>query len=217
MAKPHRRSVKDLQRGDHACVIYSDSAELIAIVADYLAEGLRRGERCWYVAFDDETAAVRTALRDHGVSVDAEIRRGALKLLSATEAYLLRGGFDPEQTLKVFSDAIEEALTDGFTGFRAAAEMSWALDPRGGTDRLASYEALLKTLFSSCPATGLCLYHRGSMPLAVIGAALATHPVARVDGSFAINPLYDPRVTGLAGVDARKAAAQLKRFETHSE
>ncbi len=47
----------------------------------------------------------------------------------------------------VFSDAIEEALSEGFTGFRAAANMSWALDLEGGTERLITYEALLRSLF----------------------------------------------------------------------
>ena len=48
-------------------------------------------------------------------------------MLCADEAYVLRGTFDPEATLRSFNDAIEAASTDGFTGFRAAAEMSWAL------------------------------------------------------------------------------------------
>jgi hypothetical protein len=29
--------------------------------------------------------------------------------------------FHPETTLQIFNDAIEQAYTDGFTGFRAAA------------------------------------------------------------------------------------------------
>lgn len=214
MAKPKPKTVGRLERGDHACVIYSTGEELSAIVSDYLVDGLRAGERCWYVAGDDETAAIRIALRERGVDCKMEAQRGALKLIPAEEAYLLRGGgFEPEHTMRVFNDAIEEALVDGFNGFRAAAEMSWALDPRAGTDRLISYEALLRSLFRSSPATGLCLYHRDSMPLQVLGAALATHPFARLDGQFGANPLYDATATRPGDIDARRVASQLKRFE----
>ena len=52
------------------------------------------------------------------------------------------------------------------------------------------------------------------MPLQVIGAALVTHPVARLDGEFTANPLYDAAVRRSADVDTRKAATHLKRFES---
>ena len=38
------------ERGDHVCALYSTTAELTREVAPFLAEGLRRRERCWYVA-----------------------------------------------------------------------------------------------------------------------------------------------------------------------
>jgi hypothetical protein len=44
----------------------------------------------------------------------------------------------------VFSNAIEQAFADGFNGFRAAANMSWALDLPDGPERLITYEALLR-------------------------------------------------------------------------
>jgi hypothetical protein len=56
-------------------------------------------------------------------------------LIPSSEVYLVHGKFDPEATIRVFNDAIEQSLTDGFSGFRAAAEISSALDPNGGIDR----------------------------------------------------------------------------------
>jgi two-component system, chemotaxis family, sensor kinase Cph1 len=122
--------------GDHICVIYSNIRELATTVGDFLADGLTKGERCWYVASGPEEHAVRVALRRASVDVETHTARGALRLIPASEAYLVHGQFDPEATMRVFNDAIEKSLADGFTGFRAAAEMSWALDPNGGLDRL---------------------------------------------------------------------------------
>ncbi len=183
------RTPEGFKPGDHVCCIYSNHAELAETVADFLAAGLRRNERCWYVASHREDRDVRAALRVRQIDVRNEIERGALRVIKATDAYLIDGKFNPEETVRVFNNAIEEALADGFSGFRAAAEMSWALD--GGLDRVIVYEALLRTTFAACRVIGLCLYHRKRMPVAIINGALATHPIAGENGRFALNPLYD--------------------------
>jgi hypothetical protein len=64
--------------------------------------------------------------------------------------------------MNIFNDAIEQAYTEGFTGVRAAAEMSWVLDQRpriAVTDEgYPWWKRLLKTAGVSmakgtCPAT----------------------------------------------------------------
>src|SRR5690349_492062 len=185
-------STKRFKRGDHICVIYSTPDELAQEAARFLADGLRNRERCWYVAAGTEMDAVVAQLRKLGVDVSAETKREALKLVSGDSAYIVHGAFNPEATIQVFNDAIEQAYTDGFTGFRAAAEMSWALDCEDGAQQVIVYEALLKSLFASCRAIGLCLYDRNRMPLDVINGALATHPVAGAFGQYGANPFYDP-------------------------
>ena len=57
--------------------------------------------------------------------------------------------------MRVFSEAIEQALCDGFHGFRAAADMSWALTLGDGTDLLIAYEALLRMLFTRAQTSSL--------------------------------------------------------------
>lgn len=136
-----------------------------------------------------------------GIDVAAESRRSALQLRESNDTYVY-GGFDPEQTMRVFSEAIEQALNEGFTGFRAAADMSWALTIGDGTEALIAYEALLRMLFSTSRATGLCLYDRRRMPLAVVNGALLTHPIVEVAGGFERNHRYDPLVKRLSDVDA---------------
>ncbi len=143
------------KRGDHMCAIYSTTEELTREVAGFIADGLRSRERCWYVGNEDEMDAVRARLRALGIDVQAETGRGALQLISGEGAYVVHGAFNPEATMAVFNDAIEQASTDGFVGFRAAAEMSWALDCVDGAHQVIVYEALLKSLFANCRAIGL--------------------------------------------------------------
>ena len=98
-------------------------------------------------------------------------------------------------------------------GFRAAAEMSWALACEDGGHRVIEYEALLKSLFTSCRAIGLCLYDRTRMPLTVIDGALATHPVAGSPGRYGVNPFYNPATTGLAAVDEHEVLKRLAQLD----
>ena len=190
----------NLRPGDHICSVYESDDQLVSTVAAFLAEGLARKERCWYVPSGNETPAIRMAMERRGIDVRAESRRSALHLLDSNDTYI-RGGFDPEQTMRLFSEAIEQALTDGFNGFRAAADMSWALSIDHGTELLITYEALLRILFSTSPATGLCLYNRRRMPLQVVNGALLTHPIVERAGEFRPNGLYDSAVTRLSEVD----------------
>jgi hypothetical protein len=190
-----------LRRGDHACSLYETDEQLATTVAGFLADGLARKERCWYVPCADESASIRTAMERRGIDVEAETKRSALHLLDSNDTYTVHGGFDPEQTLRVFSEAIEQALSDGFNGFRAAAEMSWALDVANGAETVITYEALLRMLFSNSFATGLCLYDKRRMPLQLLNGALLTHPVIDSAGSYVSNGAYDPNVRALADVD----------------
>ena len=199
-----------LQPGDHVCSLYETDEELASTVAAFLADGLARKERCWYVPSGGETHRIRTAMERRGIDVAAESRRSALYLLESNDTYV-QAGFDPEQTMRLFSEAIEQALSDGFNGFRAAADMSWALTLDDGAESLIVYEALLRMLFTTSPATGLCLYDRRRMPLQVVNGALLTHPVIQVAGQFSRNVLYDPAVRGLSDVDPSSEIPRSRR------
>jgi chemotaxis family two-component system sensor kinase Cph1 len=201
------------ERGDHICAIYSTAEELAETVAEFLAEGLRSRERCWYVARGNETDAIRTALRKLDIDVKAETAREAMKLVTADCAYVVHGAFNPEAAIQVFNDAIEKAYTDGFTGFRAAAEMSWALDCEDGAHQVIVYEALLRSLFANCRAIGLCLYDRKRMPLDVINGALATHPVAGSHGQFHPNRFYDSKTDRMSAVDDADVLVKLDQLD----
>ena len=204
------------KRGEHVCAIYTTPEELTRHVARFLAEGLRGNERCWYVGEGAELDSVLTALRNLGINVTADTKRGALQLITGDAAYIVHGTFNPEATIQIFNDAIEQAYTDGFTGFRAAAEMSWALKCEDGAHQVIVYEALLKSLFASCRAIGLCLYNRQRMPLDVIDGALSTHPVVGAHGRYGANPFYDPATTGPTGIDPAAVVGKLAQLDASS-
>jgi hypothetical protein len=157
--------------------------------------------------------SLRDALRQLGIDVAAATKRKALQLIAGDAAYIVHGAFNPEATMQIFNDAIEQAYTDGFTGFRAAAEMSWALECTDGPHQVIVYEALLKSLFANCRAIGLCLYHRKRMPLDVINGALLTHPIAGSHGQYSANRFYDPKVTAGTLSDPAEVLGRLAQLD----
>ena len=203
-----------LQPGDHICSLYSTRSELVQTAAQFLAEGIDRRQRCWYVTSGDESDSVRIALQKRGVDVTGEIARGALKLISGEGTYVVHGAFDPEKAISVFNDAINQAQSDGYTAFRAAADMSWALDCQDQGRQVIVYEALLKALFASCRAIGLCLYDRNRMPLDVINGALATHPKIHSRGQYRENKYYDSSRTGISATEATRVTAKLRELDS---
>jgi hypothetical protein len=183
-----------MDRGDHACVIYSAGPELIAVVAAYLHEGLLARERCWYAASSpSEASELKIALQAKDVAVAAEEERGALRLFTGEEVYLADGTFQPERVLLHLEDAINVALHDGFTALRVGGEMSWALEPKPGTDRVIDYEGRVELLLRGSDALGLCMYHRRRMPAALLDGVLASHALAGVGGPPRPNAFYRPK------------------------
>lgn len=181
--------------GDHGCVIYSADSELIGIVAAYIHEGLRAGERCWYAASSmSELAHVRAALQaTYGDVTEAEVQ-GSLRLITADEMYLAGGVFEPERLLRDFSHAIPAAVHDGFPALRIAGEMSWILQRKPGTDRVMEYEGCVEMMLRASAALALCFYNRRLIPAELLDDALAKHPLAGVDGEPRPNAFYRPKV-----------------------
>lgn len=187
--KTHARAT--YQQGDHVCTLYTTPQEQLAAAVEYIRGGLARGERCLYVCGEHAPGELRAALREAGVDVEGEERRGALKLVTKREAHLKGGSFDPAKMIAMLRDAVASALTDGFAGLCAAGDMNWVLDGADGTALLREYERLLNDFYPNQRALGLCQYNRRTFPPQFLDDCMATHPHVRVDGPLLLtNPFY---------------------------
>jgi hypothetical protein len=131
-------------------------------------------------------------LTNAGIDVAAEEARGAIVLLTKSEAHLSGGTFDPDRTITLLHAAVQDALNCGFSGLRAAGDMSWLLDNAPGSEHLAEYEARLNHLCSNNRVIMLCQYNRGTLPAAMLDHCLATHPWVRMEGPILLtNPFYE--------------------------
>jgi hypothetical protein len=202
-AAVHER-IRTLEQGQHLCLLYEHVDEQLAISVTYLTEGLRRGERCLFASDPATFTALRGAIASGGIDVDAQIRHGALLLLTKEQAHLRGGGFDLESMLGLLQQAVRDAVDAGYRGLRAAGDMSWILDNAPGTDQVVAYEAMMNEFYPTVPALGLCLYDRRRRAPTTLEGALRTHPSLVTGQTCCVeNPYYEEPALILGRADPR--------------
>src|SRR5260370_12430159 len=103
-----------LKQGDHICPIYENAAEQMGVAVPFLKEGLVRGERCLYIADDQNALQIAQALEAAAVNVAHEQARGALSILTKRETYLKSGEeFEPQAMIDFLRHAEVHAIADG--------------------------------------------------------------------------------------------------------
>ena len=193
MATDLERQLMGLKQGDHICPIYENAAEQMAVAIPFLKEGLVRGERCLYIADDQNALQIAQALEAAAVDVAHEQARGALSILTKRETYLKSGEeFDPQAMIDFLRQAEVQAIADGFSGLRVLGEMMWALGPKITGHRLIEYEALLNKSLENSRSLVLCQYNRQRFDPAVIHDILRTHPATILGVHVCPNPYYEP-------------------------
>ncbi|HLZ29420.1 MAG TPA: MEDS domain-containing protein [Chloroflexota bacterium] len=182
------RQLENLQPGAHLCPIYRNPADKLRIVAPYLHAGVERGEKCLYIA----DAANVERLRAHGLVSDADLARGVLDILTARDAYVRNGRFDPNLMLEFWAERLAAAQAAGFAGLRVIGETSWALGPDIGSERLIEYEARLNEFLPATGIRALCLYDWTRWEPRILRDVLRTHPLAMIDHRLHRNVYYEP-------------------------
>src|SRR5574341_579099 len=194
MAPPNRTLAQQLELlrpGDHLCLIYETPEEQFAAVVPFLRDGLAREEQCFYIADDRTVAEVRGALRRAGVDVDAGEASGALRIATKRETYLRSGTFDPAAMITLLHGATSEAIARGYTALRVTGEMTWALGPESGTNRVIEYETMLNDFFPGSRALAICQYNRRRFSPEIIYGVLRTHPLAVLGHQVCRNPFFE--------------------------
>ncbi|HVN18361.1 MAG TPA: MEDS domain-containing protein [Dongiaceae bacterium] len=168
-------SLFHFNHGDHACVFYRNEESLREVLSPYIADGLRRGERCFCAQTPQICKQLLNDLRFLGIDTDQAIQRGALELHTCEEAYFPNGKFQPETMIELLLHSMEDAWRRGFTALRTAGELSWALEGKADCDQLLSYEKLVDDLFPGKAVTGLCQYRIQSFSPAILQSVVDAH------------------------------------------
>src|SRR5216683_5173922 len=192
-------AIQRLTSPGHVCSVYNDHDEQLASAVPFLQMGLERGEKCAYVADDENRfAPMLRKLRERGVDVDAATRSGAL-MLAPTEAVYLRGGkFDPQAMLAFWKQMRVEVDRSGFSGLRGVGETGWlARDPEN-LARWMEYESALTDVLVETGGLALCQYDKRVCPPGLLLSALRTHPIVISENQACENFYFVPHAEARA-------------------
>ncbi|HZZ58779.1 MAG TPA: MEDS domain-containing protein [Opitutaceae bacterium] len=176
----------------HQCLIYDGApSPHLDSIAQTLIARLDANYRCLYLNSPPMVAGMRSHLAAAGVDLQRQTERGAL-ILSSDQGHLREGKFDVDRMLQMLQAALHRALADGFAGLWASGDMTWELGSESNLAKLHEYERRLDQFIEGNPAmSGICLYHRDTLPPHAVQTALQTHPARHVDASlWQINPQY---------------------------
>ena len=186
------RTIGDLGPGDHLCCLYETEEEHRAVLTPFLRQGLERAEKVLYIVDARGAETVLGYLRDDGLDPEPYLASGQLAMLSADDAYLKEGTFDPNGMIALLRAETEQALGESYSALRVTGEMTWALRELPGSERLIEYEAKLNEFLPGSKCLTICQYDRRAFAPALLLDVLSTHPAAVVGAEVYDNLYYMP-------------------------
>lgn len=203
----------------HQCLIYNGAPNHhLRALAATACERLGQNYRCLYLNSTPMVAGMRSYLAAAGVDVTDEMAKNSLILTS--ELHLGSDGrFDADRMMDALSNALEQALVDGYDGLWATGDMTWEFGPAKDFGELLEYEWKLEDFFHRhSEMSGICQYHADTLPHEVLRKGVLTHSATYVNETLSmINPCFLPRESFTDEVETNKEVdlAIARLFDQH--
>ena len=175
---------------DHICWAYESAAERAELTIGWLGEGLRLGQRCYYIA----EAPAEMLIADLVAMPEAltGLESGAVVVMSTDDVYDVDVPVDAAAQLSAYDEALNHALADGFSGLRVAADITSLVGDPARRSAHLRWEHVADRFMTGHPLAKLCLYD--------------AHRIDDAESIACVHPLHGPgeRPFGLfAGGPAR--------------
>lgn len=207
-------ALAQMQPGDHFCGIYRTDEDHRDLAAEFIRLGVERNEKIFYIVNVQTAAELKGILAAANVDAEQLIAKGQLVILTAKEAYLREGEFDPDKMVKLVRDETEKALAEGYAALRVTGEMTWALAGEPGSERLIEYEAKLNRFFPGTRCYAICQYDRRRFDSELLLDVVHNHPKVLV-GKKAFDNTSMYFVPPEAFLSADRQSAMLDRYLTN--
>ena len=176
-------------RGSHVCHFYETAGEQRELSLRFLAEGLRQGEHCIYIATDPSVEEWLDVLHGLGIDAGTKLRQGTLETLSAREWYP-QLEFNSLTMGRRFWRTINGALLDS-GAVRLIADMRWTSQAELPVDQLCHWEATANLVLDDTDSVTICQYDLRQHSPTTIHSALRTHPKVVLGRRTVSNPYYE--------------------------
>jgi anti-anti-sigma regulatory factor len=141
---------------DHGSWAYSSDDERAAAAAAWLVDGLRCGQRAFYVA---EGSVEQLMGELSGVpDLAATVESGALVVVSSNDLYDLSAPIDADGQLAVYARAVEDAIAAGYGGLRVASDITPLVEDPLRRQAHVHWEQVADRYMTDYPLAPLCMY-----------------------------------------------------------
>ena len=182
---------------DHVCLLYRGEDQRDELMAEFLADGLRAGHRCYCMITPDRhrrIAAAVSARGDRGAEGAASEDPGRIDFIGPAGSHQQGGGFVSDRMLQFWEDWGAATFDrDGVAHARIIADMSWArplVDAPGFVMDLRRYETRFTLWARRHPQVTACMYDLDRFGGDVIVPIVRAHPMVWMSGVILTNPYY---------------------------
>ena len=155
----------------HLGWVFSGGPRFESAATTFLAEGAARGERRMFLADNPVVEQWPKHLVD----------RGELVIASVTEIYGPDRMVVAASQRETFATALVEALAEGYTGIRVAADNSSLVDTPERLQAWLAWEEVADHFMAENPVTGLCAFDRARVGSTTLSDVMGTHHVSMSD------------------------------------
>lgn len=181
-------SAGQLGLGGHVCWGFDDEDRFAEAALEFLADGQRMGQRLAHVSAEP-VEVQRDTLASVG-GFDALIDIGALQLFALSDFFDMDRPVDADRQIALFSRATDQALSDGYTGLRVAANATELVVNEDKHEAHLRWEAIADRYMASNPLSAMCAYDCRALPTELLGDLAALHPACHSPGPLPHFRLY---------------------------
>ena len=155
---------------------------MLGVLGPYVAEGIRRGEKCAVISSPETAEGLREWLRSRDLDPAAAQEAGQLMFHpgEATAAGMRA----------MFKRMDAESRDAGYKFVRLAGDGGWALAGRASTSEMLHWEALYDQLSGGWQILALCQFDMTRFGGDVVMDALRSHPLTVVGQAVLRNPFH---------------------------
>jgi hypothetical protein len=169
--------------GDHIAHFFRGDAQRFAVLGPYIKAGLRRDERCVFIARPAVGEQLCEWLGDRGVDADAARSRDQL---------ILHPGEATEEDMKRLAARVDTtAREEDEALIRWAGDGEWALEQEISVCEMLRWEALYDKHATDWALLALCQFNLAAFESDVIMDALRTHPYCVMGEVVVPNPFHE--------------------------
>lgn len=170
----------------HACAFVMGPAEEQAIIDPFFIEGMRQGEKAFYIVDPERRAEHEARLESSAPS------RELLEVSTWDETHLKGGSFDPERMMASLEERIRAHASAGRPPMRVVGQMGWVFTNPPGVEQLLTYEATVNELLNRGKTPTLCVYDVRRLSGSMMMDLLRAHRLTIMNGVLHENPFYTP-------------------------